>query len=139
MWKRKQNFCLNVFFDPAEKSPYMKVHERYSYKDLENIFEETDILVAPSMWYETFGYTVLEALSYGVPVLISGTVGAKDILADGAGIVIEQMTEEKLLYEIEHLTVEKLQTMNEAICSKQKIMSLAEMANLMSTELYRSS
>ena len=30
--------------------------------------DETDIMVAPSIWYETFGFTVLEALSYGVPV-----------------------------------------------------------------------
>ncbi|WP_418895929.1 hypothetical protein [Sellimonas intestinalis] len=30
--------------------------------------------------YKTFGFTVLEALSYGVPVLVSENVGAKDLL-----------------------------------------------------------
>ena len=115
----------------------MKVHGRYNYSDLEKIFDETDILVAPSVWYETFGYTVLEALSYGVPVLISDTVGAKDILADGAGIVIEQMTKEKLLHEIEQLTPERLEKMNEEICGNQKIMEIVEMSRAFSEKLYK--
>ena len=134
---KRQNFCLNIFFTPFEVSPYMKVHGRYNYSDLEKIFDETDILVAPSVWYETFGYTVLEALSYGVPVLISDTVGAKDILADGAGIVIEQMTKEKLLHEIEQLTPERLEKMNEEICGNQKIMEIVEMSRAFSEKLYK--
>ena len=91
LWGKRQNFCLDIHFTPTEMSPYIKVHERYSYKDLREIFDETDVLVAPSIWHETFGFTVLEALSYGVPAVISGTVGAKDILVDGAGIVIEDI------------------------------------------------
>ena len=56
--------------------------------ELEAVFAETDLLVVPSICPETFGYVVLEALSCGVPVLLSGNVGARDILAQGAGIVI---------------------------------------------------
>ena len=68
----------------------MKVHERFCYSELEKIFEGTDILIAPSIWYETYGFTVLEALSFGVPVLVSAHVGAKDLLEDGKyGIVCE--------------------------------------------------
>ena len=33
-------------------------------------------------WYETFGFTVLEALSYGVPVMVTDSVGAKDIVCN---------------------------------------------------------
>ena len=47
-----------------------------------------DLLVAPSIWYETFGFTVLEALSYGVPVIVSDHVGAKDIVGQN-GIIVK--------------------------------------------------
>ena len=47
---------------------------------MKNIFDVTDLLVVPSQWYETFGYTVLEALSYGVPVQVTDKVGAKDLV-----------------------------------------------------------
>ena len=39
-----------------------------------------DVLIVPSIWKETFGFVVLEALSYGVPVIVSDNVGAKDIV-----------------------------------------------------------
>ena len=39
-----------------------------------------DMLIVPSLCYETFGLVVLEALSFGVPVMVSATVGAKDIV-----------------------------------------------------------
>ena len=39
-----------------------------------------DVLVVPSIWKETFGFVVLEALSYGVPVIVSDNVGAKDVV-----------------------------------------------------------
>lgn len=106
----------------------MKIHEKYTYKDLAIIFEKTDVLVAPSIWYETFGYTVLEALSYGVPVIISGTVGAKDILTEGAGIIVENITPEKLCSVFQSLTVGKLREMNAAIVEKQPIMQVEDMA-----------
>ena len=109
-------------------SPYIKVHERYSYKDLREIFDETDVLVAPSIWHETFGFTVLEALSYGVPAVISGTVGAKDILVDGAGIVIEDINSQKLCDTLERMTGKKLEEMNKAIMEKQVIMQVNEMS-----------
>lgn len=117
-----------MHFIPTELSPYIKVHERYTYKDLANIFEETDVLIAPSIWYETFGYTVLEALSYGVPVIISGTVGAKDILAEGAGIVVEDINAEKLCSVLQSLTAGKLRSMNAAIVEKQPIMQIEDMS-----------
>ncbi len=39
-------------------------------------------VVLPSLWYETFGLIVLEALSIGVPVIVSDTVGAKTFVLD---------------------------------------------------------
>lgn len=125
----RQDFLLNVFFEPAEPAPYMKVHGRYSYSQLERIFDNTDVLIAPSIWNETFGYTVLEALSYGVPVIISGTVGARDILPDGAGIIVENIASAKLADVIRGLTPEKLSQMNDVIITQVQLMTLPDMSS----------
>ena len=117
-------------------SPYIRVHGRYSYTELEKIFNETDVLVAPSIWYETFGFTVLEALSYGVPVIISGNVGAKDILAQGAGVVIENIDISKLFTTLQNLTPDKLRAMNEIIVDQQAIMQIEDMARQIETSCY---
>lgn len=59
----------------------IKYNGKYSREDLENIFANTDLLVVPSICKETFSLVTLEALSFGVPVLVSTNVGAKDIVA----------------------------------------------------------
>lgn len=128
LWEKQQNFCLDVHFTPIQSSPYIKIHERYSYSDLKNIFHDTDVLVAPSIWYETFGFTVLEALSYGVPVVISGNVGAKDILGKGAGIVVDDINPKKLCEALKCLTPEKLKVMNRCIIENQAIMQIEDMS-----------
>lgn len=136
LWNMQQKFILDVHFQPVEPAPYIKSHERYSYAELEKIFDETDVLVAPSIWYETFGFTVLEALSYGVPVIISGNVGAKDILAQGAGIVIENITAEKLLNTLQDITLDKLKAMNRIIVERQTIMRIEDMSRQIETSCY---
>ena len=135
-WLERNDFRLDIHFTPAQQSPYLAIHERYSYAELEQIFDETDILIVPSIWYETFGYTALEALSYGVPVIISDTVGAADILAEGAGTVIKDITAEKLRDEIERLTPDRLAGMNRTIADTQYIMTIPEMSGRITAECY---
>ena len=136
LWSEQNNFCLDVHFTPIEMAPYIKVHNRYSYTELGEIFNHTDILVAPSICYETFGFTVLEALSYGVPVIISGNVGAKDILAKGAGIVIDNIDVHSLYSVLKEITPAKLSAMNETIVSRQKIMLIEDMSKKIETYCY---
>ena len=113
--KKKYEFELNIFSDVTERSQYMNVHkEGFKQEDLPKIFENTDILIAPSMWYETFGFTVIEALSYGVPVIVSDRVGAKDIIKDG-GIIIGSDYEENLKKTLESMNTEKIQKMKKYI------------------------
>ena len=80
------DFTLDVYYPVENKPSYVTVNEAYKPKELASVFENADVLIAPSVWYETFGFTVLEALSYGVPVIVSDNVGAKDIIGD-CGIV----------------------------------------------------
>ena len=118
-------------------SPYIKVHDRYTYEELQKIFQDTDVLIVPSIWYETFGYTVLEALSVGVPVILSGTVGARDILEEGAAIIIDDINCEKLYSVVRNLSAEKLAEMNRIIVEKQKIMTVGDMAIRIEEKCYR--
>lgn len=48
----------------------------------DNVWANTDLLVVPSRWPETFGFIVLEALCRGVPVLCSDLVGSQDLLKE---------------------------------------------------------
>ena len=132
----RKDFCLDIHFTPIEMSSYMRIHNRYEYSELEKIFDETDILVAPSIWYETFGFTVLEALSYGVPVVISGNVGAKDILIENAGIVVEDINSKKLCVALQSITTNKLKEMNATIVEGQPIMQMEDVSEQIKRKCY---
>jgi glycosyltransferase involved in cell wall biosynthesis len=97
LWEEgKHDFVLNMYSPVPENKEYINVKEDgFSQKELANIFEKTDVLIAPSIWYETFGFTVLEAISYGVPVIISNRVGAKDIVGEN-GIIVEANNSKEL-------------------------------------------
>ena len=53
---------------------------KYSAQTIENVYEAMDVLIVPSVWKETFSLVTLEALSYGVPVIVSDNVGAQDVV-----------------------------------------------------------
>lgn len=128
LWKIRQDFVLDVHFTPTTSAPYLIGHDRYSYDQLESIFNETDILVCPSIWFETFGFTVLEALSYGVPVIISDHVGARDVLGTDCGMVYKNDDLSSLVNLLRDLDGNKLTAMNKAICDHQEIMTMKDLA-----------
>ena len=111
---------LNIFSYTNCKRAYIKEHNYgYNYKDLPKIFDDTDILLAPSKCPETFGFTVIEAVSYGIPVIVSDLVGAKDIIVNGKNgyIVSNQKISNILKKLIENRDV--LKEMNRNICKSK--------------------
>lgn len=64
---------------------YVVYHPNYKQNELENVFDSFDILIVPSLWNETFSFIVLEAISFGVPVICSEHVGAKDLVIESGG------------------------------------------------------
>lgn len=90
LWREgKRDFELKVFSPVMKPSPYMVIKEDgFKQSELAEIFSNSDVLVAPSVWYETFGFTVLEAISYGIPVIVSDHIGAKDIVNE-CGIIVQ--------------------------------------------------
>lgn len=109
LWNNgNHGFSLNLYSPVREASEYMNIKEDgFAYSELRKIMSETDILVAPSIWYETFGFTVLEAISYGVPVIVSDHVGAKDIIGTG-GIIVKSGSVERLKQAISSLDKDKI-------------------------------
>jgi len=77
-----KNWRLDVWGVDCRKSSG-NVHYRGCFppEKEQEALDATDMLVVPSIWNETFGFIVPEALSFGVPVLCSDTVGA-EILVD---------------------------------------------------------
>lgn len=74
-----------------ERYPFCTYYDSFSETERDQVFARMDLLAVPSSWMETFGMVVLEALSYGVPVIVTETVGAKRILEHSSlklGIVL---------------------------------------------------
>lgn len=122
LWEAgKRDFVLHVYSDVVNPSPYMVIEKQgFDYRALPGIFAGTDVLAAPSVWYETFGFTVLEALSYGVPVIVSENVGAKSVVGEG-GIVVPPGNVEALKNAIVHLDYRQQMKMRNYIRQKFSI------------------
>lgn len=110
-------FELHIYTNTNIEREYITHRQDgYPYSQLEEIFDNTDLLIAPSQWYETFGFTVLEALSYGVPVMVTNKVGASDLLTRGkCGFIVcdDQMTYDTILTLIKER--KKLREINDCI------------------------
>ena len=75
---------LHVFGSAKKSCPDIcRYHPAYKSFELGQVFGQMDVLVVPSRWPETFGMVVLEAISYGIPVIVTELVGAKDIVLGG--------------------------------------------------------
>jgi UDP-glucose:(heptosyl)LPS alpha-1,3-glucosyltransferase len=87
-------------------------------EDIERVYLASDIFSMLSK-FDTFGMVVLEAMSASLPVIISGNVGAKDLVRDGEnGYVVER----------EDIP---------AICSKIETLMQAQVRSAMAQEAYR--
>lgn len=129
---------LTMYNESACSRPYLTVKSRFEYSELEKIFDETDVLIMPSVWYETFGFTVLEALSYGVPVIVSENVGAKDLLEKGEFGMIIKPTSEQIRDAVKELVNnrQKLIEFNENIVNKMDMEKTLQSSKSI-TKLYK--
>ena len=135
----KKDFRLTIYGNVSDPPAYMYVAgERYERSELKQIMQNTDVLLAPSIWYETFGFTVLEALSFGVPVIVSDMVGAKDIVGSG-GIVIVADSTSALENAVGSLSKDKIREMKQRIVDSVQIKNwdqfMAEFENFIKEQL----
>ncbi|MCC4414513.1 glycosyltransferase [Limosilactobacillus reuteri] len=89
-------FYGDVVENPVFKKSNIENHGVVSPASLQQAYRDMDVLVVPSLWHETFGFVVLEALLQGTPCIVSDTVGAKDFLINECIFNNDSELEEKL-------------------------------------------
>ncbi|MBW2072024.1 MAG: glycosyltransferase family 4 protein [Deltaproteobacteria bacterium] len=52
-------------------------------RDLDNLIRQSICAIVPSLWYETFGLTIIETFAHGRPVIASRIGGITEIISDG--------------------------------------------------------
>ena len=60
--------------------------------DMRTVYGQTEILVVPSQWEESFGRVITEAQVNGIPVLASKVGGIPEALGDG-GVLVEEIAD----------------------------------------------
>lgn len=89
-------------------------HGTYQIKDLNRLLEEMDVGVVPSMWEEVYGYTGIEFLAKGIPIIGNHRGGIPEYALDRhTGWLNETASSEELA-----------EIMNRIIDSPQKILDL---------------
>lgn len=122
-------FNLNVYFHQGEgERSYLVSHDPYNYDDLPRIMEGLDVVIVPSTRYETFGFTALEAMSFGVPVIVSSSAGAKDIVEDGVTGIVCDASAESLAESIGRLisNPNRIDEMSKEICLGFTVPTMAD-------------
>lgn len=61
-----------------------------SYSEMPDYYAAADIMTVPSMWEEPFGMIALEAMTCGLPLVISDSGGLPEIVNDGCAIVVKR-------------------------------------------------
>jgi UDP-glucose:(heptosyl)LPS alpha-1,3-glucosyltransferase len=71
-------------------------------EELDGIYQASDVYAMLSK-FDTFGMVVLEAMAKGLPVVVSGNVGAKDLIEEGVnGFVIDNPNDADHVAEVLH-------------------------------------
>ncbi len=137
---RNDKWRLDVWGDTIGQDESLPIYYRgkFTHSAIETVYTSMDIMVVPSLCHETFGLVTLEALSYGVPVLVSDTVGAKDIVKEYDSKFVFH-SDEELVSLLELLVDDKslLRNYNEAIISNDWRHSMSEHAQEIIEELYK--
>ncbi|MGJ3493145.1 Mannosylfructose-phosphate synthase [Piscirickettsia salmonis] len=79
--------------------------------DMPGLYTAADFMVLPSH-SEPFGLVVPEALACGTPVIISNRVGAKELITDDLGVVIDEITPAAIARAIQQVAQRKFNISN---------------------------
>lgn len=84
LYSKGYRFQISFYGDEfnlnTQRYPFCKDMGMFPHKALSDVMKTLDVMVIPSFWYETFGFSTLEAVANGVPVMVSNHAGSKDIL-----------------------------------------------------------
>lgn len=90
-YKNNDNFQLNIYGKFKNKSYANKIKNKYfkknihfcGFKKQKDIYSNINLVIIPSLWEEPFCRIIIEAYSYGIPVLASNRGAIPEIVIDG--------------------------------------------------------
>lgn len=97
----KFNFVLDVVGSGPDEQYFKKVSRKLGidsrvywqpWVDLTavgSIYRHAQVFVSPALWPEPFGMTTVEAMFFGLPVIVSSATGPAWIARDGAGLIFK--------------------------------------------------
>lgn len=81
---------------------------RRPFEDVLSIIGRAACLVMPSIWYETFGRTIVEAFAKSTPVIVSGLGAMQELVEDGrTGLHVEAGDPQQLAMAVQTLLCDK--------------------------------
>lgn len=97
-------------------------------RDIANLFAAANAVAVPSTWPEAFGYTALEGLASGRPVIASRVGGLGEIVTPDVGYLLPPGDPEAIAIAIQELAAnpERCRSMGEAALARAKHFSLDE-------------
>ena len=115
-----------TYREQSRKSPELVITGPYRREDLPRLCKahQPQVALIPSLWPETFSYTLSEALSLGLPALVFDLgAQAERVRKSGAGLILPLGDEEALLETLLelHQDPSKLASLQEAACKWQEI------------------
>ncbi len=131
---------IDVMVWGGEKKEKGRIHFRgkFNKEELGAVYQELDVLIVPSIWKETFSLVTLEALSYGVPVIVSDNVGAQDLIKNyDSSFVFHNGEELRLLLSNLVDNKAKLIAFNKSIMDKPWKHSMADHAKEIIEKIYQ--
>ncbi len=85
----------------------VRFHGRYDSDDLPRILATLDLLVVPSLWWESFCLTAREGALAGLPVIVSNLAGLADAVAQGIALGFDAGDAKGLAGQIDRLCSEE--------------------------------
>jgi glycosyltransferase involved in cell wall biosynthesis len=100
----KPDFVQHVLSKfPASRMSYL------GWVNSNSFYPSIDVLVVPSLSAEAFGYVCVEALSFGIPVIVARSGALPEIVEDGkSGLIFEAGDHEALVACLQRLSRDRL-------------------------------
>lgn len=136
--EKTENFRAEFYGDVIERPIFSDEHFEnrgiVSSNKLTEAYRNFDVIVVPSLWHETFGFVVLEALLQGTPCLVSKNVGSQDLVPSEWIFADEDELDEKLSYLLAN--PKKIVSMHEEVKKLRLEFSMENHANVIERVVY---
>ncbi len=104
LWGREEFLDTQALM---QQLPGLAFHGGVGGAILARAFQEAGVLVFPSIWFETFGLTLAEALATGCPVVAFDVGGPRDIVRNGHnGLLLKDISRDALTQALSELLAE---------------------------------